>query len=63
MQAVILLIVVFLYNGDVKTVSAVAPSGAACLAVREQVVSEITADKAVRFANVYCVQVDGGEKA
>lgn len=63
MQTVILLIVAFLYNGEVKTASVAAPSAKECLEVRDAVVADVTKDSRVRYASAFCVRVEGGDKS
>jgi len=62
MHAIILVITIFLYSGEVVTVSKVAPSAKECDAVRSDIVAVITERSDVQSAAAVCLKVPRGDK-
>jgi len=62
-SATILLIVVFMFNGDPAIISVRAPSADVCASVEPQALAEIEKDPKVRAAVGDCFTLTGQDKA
>lgn len=61
--ALVLLVVIFLYNGETQSGSETFTSAEECAEAGSALTEAANADQGVRFAGFKCILVEGGDKS